>query len=478
MSNQERNPLNAPLSRRQALKIMGGFAGMAALAACAAPAAPGTTGAAPAASSGEAAAPAGEARSMLVAHRREYFAEMETIFADAVKAWGAENNVEVETTTVASEANQDFVPKLLAEVEAGNPPDLVYHVRLLNLLWANNALEAVDDTVAELIEIYGEPAFGQKNTSIAEGSWYAIPYMMSGGGPFGRRSVFEEGGFDLLELETYEQRRDACLAVSDPSADMYGWGLTYNTGGDATGFIEGVMQAWGGHYTNEDVSEVTFNSPETVAAIQFLAEIYTSEKYAPMIPPGVASWDDSSNNEAFLAGTIAYTNNAASIYAKAKADSNPIFEDIVRVKAAIGPTGELLESGSGGQFFVPRGASQPELARELSKHLLQPEVFLPISLISAGLFLPAYEAYYSMEEVVSAYEADPNLASMGQSSLGTHLGGSWPAEPGPLFDAINAQAVLTDMMAQIIAQGVSVEDAVAQTHERIIGIGQEMGMFT
>ena len=83
-----------------------------------------------------------------------------------------------------------------------------------------------------------------------------------------------------------------------------------------------------------------------------------------------------------------------------------------------------------------------------------------------------------MEEVVAGYEADPNLERMGRSTLGTHVGASWPAQPNPLFDAINAQAVLTDMMAQIIAQGTSVEDAVAQAHDRIITIGQEMGMFT
>jgi ABC-type glycerol-3-phosphate transport system substrate-binding protein len=90
MSKQERNPLNSAMSRRQALKLMGGLAGMAALSACVAPAAP---GAAP--------ATGGEAASLLVAHRREYFVEMEDIFATAVKEWGAENNVEIETTTVA-----------------------------------------------------------------------------------------------------------------------------------------------------------------------------------------------------------------------------------------------------------------------------------------------------------------------------------------------------------------------------------------
>lgn len=52
MSNQERNPLNSPLSRRQALKIMGGLAGMAALSACVAPAAPGAAGGSEAAARG------------------------------------------------------------------------------------------------------------------------------------------------------------------------------------------------------------------------------------------------------------------------------------------------------------------------------------------------------------------------------------------------------------------------------------------
>jgi multiple sugar transport system substrate-binding protein len=472
MSKQERNPLNSAMSRRQALKLMGGLAGMAALSACVAPTAP---GAAPAA--GGEAAPAGEMPHLLVAHRREYFAEMETLFSDAVKAWGAENNVDVETTTVSAEANQDFVPKLLAEVEAGNPPNLVYHVRLVNLLFANNAVEIVSDTVAEMEELYGEAPYGQEVSNLIDGEWYGIPYINSGGGSFARKSLFEAKGIDPLELLTFEQRRDACLEVSDAAAGVYGWGLTYNVGGDATGFIESVMQNWGGHYTNEDATEVTFNSPETVAAVQFLAEIYTSEQYAPMIPPGVASWDDASNNEAYLSGAVAYTHNAASVYAKAKADGNPIFEDTLRLLTPVGPTNTLLEAGGGGQFNIPRGATEQELSKQLAKHLIMPENFLPISLISAGLFLPAYANFYTMEEVVSAFEADPNLARMGESTLGNHVGSSWPAQPGPLFDAIAAQAILTDMMGQIVGQGVSVEDAVAQAHDRIISIGQDMGMF-
>lgn len=472
---QERNPLNSPLSRRQALKLLGGLAGMSALAACAAPVAP---SGAPAAETGGEAAASGERPSMIVAHRREYFAEMETLFANAVMAWGEENGVDVETTTVAAEATQDFVPKLLAQVSAGDPPNVVYHVRLVQQLWSQGALEPVTDTVEEAIGLYGQPAYGQRSVNIIDDEWWAIPYMMHGGGQFARRSVFENAGIDPTTLRTYEQRREAALQVSDPSADMYGWGVTVNSGGDATGFIEGIVQNWGGHYTNEDITEVTFNSPETLAAVQWLTETYTSDKYASMLPPGLMSWNDSSNNESFLAGTIAYTHNAASVYAKAKADENPIFEDTLALETAVGPTDTKLESGGGGQFVIPFGATNQDLAKQLSMHMITPEIFLPISLISAGLFLPAYTDYYTMEEVVSAFEADPNLATMGQSSLGEHVGASWPAQPSPLFDAIAAQAVLTDMMAQIIAQGVTPEDAVAQAHERIVGIGQEMGLFS
>ncbi len=119
MSDLKQSIAQRPLSRRQALKLMGGAAGVFALAACAAPVpAPGGDGAS---------APAEVAGSLVVVHRREYFQEMEELFEAAVLAWGEANGVEIEISPVAAEVNEDFVPKLAAEVEAGNPPDLIYH---------------------------------------------------------------------------------------------------------------------------------------------------------------------------------------------------------------------------------------------------------------------------------------------------------------------------------------------------------------
>ncbi|MBX3014265.1 MAG: extracellular solute-binding protein [Caldilineaceae bacterium] len=464
--------LRATLSRRQALKLMGVSASAVALAACVAPSAPaGSTGA-------EAgAAPAQAPTSMVVAHRKEYFQEMETIFADAVKAWAAENNVDVETTVVAAEATEDFVPKTLAAVEAGNPPDFIYHVRLTQQLYFYNALQAVSDTVNQAIEAYGQPSSGHTRNNQIDGEWWAIPYINSGGGQFARRSLFEAVGIDpLTDLGTYDALRDACLAVSKPDEQIYGWGRTVNKGGDGQGGVTEILQNWGTQITNADMTELTFNSPETLAAVEWLTELYTSDKYAPALPPGVLAWTDSSNNEAYLAGNIAYTANAASVYAKAKADGNPIFEDTVVLNTAVGPRGEPLIGGGGdGQMYIPTGAKATDLAKQLALHLLNPDIFLPISLVSAGLFLPAYEAYLSMQPVIDAFTADPNLQRLSEQRQGDFVGLSDPADPNPYFDALQAQAVFNDLILEVITQGVSPADAVANAEARMRQIGEEMG---
>ncbi|MEZ4633950.1 MAG: extracellular solute-binding protein [Caldilineaceae bacterium] len=252
--------------------------------------------------------------------------------------------------------------------------------------------------------------------------------------------------------------------------------MTVNRGGDATGLIQAILHSWGASITDADMTQLTFNSPGRGS--RGLAHRGLRQRDVRRHAPGVLSWTDSSNNEAFLAGNIAYTSNAASIYAKAKADGNPIFEDIIVTDVPNGPANiNQVGGGGSGQFYVPRGARATDQAKDLALHLLSPEVFLPISLVSAGLFLPCYADYLGMSEVQAAFEADPNLARMAEQQTGDYPGLSWPAPPNPFIDAVNAQAILTDMMAQTIANGLSAEEAVSQASDRMAQIGEEMGAF-
>ncbi len=446
------------VSRRSMLKIMGGTAAMAALAACAAPAAPASD------AGGE--APMEAAGSLFVVHRREYFKEMEELFTAAVLAWGEENGVEMEVSPVAAEANEDFVAKLSAEVEAGNPPDLIYHRNnIVSQMYFLDLLEDVSETAQKALDAYGDTAAAQVRYNVIDDKWWGVPYIMSGGsgaGVFARGSWLEEAGLDSVTgVPTYDDLRDAALAISNPGEERYGWGMTVNSGGDATGLIQAIIHNWGGQITDADLTAITFNSPETVEAVAWLTDIYVNDAYADMIPPGILAWTDSSNNEAWLAGNIGLTKNAASIYAKGKADGNPIFEDTMITDPIIGPYGEVLAGSDGAQFNIARGAGNPTQAAELALHMLTPDVFMPISLISAGLFLPAYVDLYDDPSVVASFEADPNLRRMGEQALGNYPGLSWPAEPNVLADSVNAQSILPDLLAETIVQGVDPAQAVA-----------------
>ena len=107
--------------------------------------------------------------------------------------------------------------------------------------------------------------------------------------------------------------------------------MTVNRSGDGNSMVQNVIFRHGGHLQDETGQKVTFNSPETIAGLEWLKETYTAEEYAPMLPPGVLSWIDTSNNEAFLAGQIAITQNAGTMYAKAELDQVPFAEQIVYV---------------------------------------------------------------------------------------------------------------------------------------------------
>jgi multiple sugar transport system substrate-binding protein len=86
-------------------------------------------------------------------------------------------------------------------------------------------------------------------------------------------------------------------------------------------------------------NKVTINSPETIAALEYAAELYKT------FIPGTGSWLDTNNNRAFLAGEISLTGNSVSIHYVARNDPKlaDIAKDIRTVSLPIGPIGKPVE---------------------------------------------------------------------------------------------------------------------------------------
>ena len=226
-----------------------------------------------------------------------------------------------------------------------------------------------------------------------------MPFIASTNGYFIRGDKLKEAGIDPESLTTWDARRDAALAMSDPENEFWGWGMTPNQSGDGWGGMTGILNAFGGHFTDETGTKVEFDTPETVAAFEWIAETYDRDgKYADMLPPGIESWTDSSNNEAYLAGKIGYTLNSFSIYAQAKRDDNPVFSKTLVLNAPTANNGDSRDGGqTTGWLSIFKGAPNVDLAKKLALDLLAPENFNKMSSVAGGLFNPAFADLWTDE---------------------------------------------------------------------------------
>ena len=422
--------------------------------------------------------PVGAEGKLTVIHRTEYLEVATNKFRETVEKFAADNSVTLDVSTTNPEAFGDFLGKMTAAVKSGNPPDFAYTSNVsIPQLHVLDLVEDVTDVVDEAVAKYGAIMQGTNadKTAKIDGKWWAIPLIANTTGTFFRGDKLKEKGIDPASLDTWEKRREAALAISDPANEFWGWGVTVNQSGDGWGIASGILNAFGGHFTDETGQIVQFNSPETVAAFEFVRETYDRNgKYAAMLPPGVESWGDTSNNEAWLAGKIGYTHNAFSVYAASKRDKVPFVDDIVLLRQPNGNNGDSRDGGAvGGWMTIFKGAKNAGDAKKLALYLLDPANFTPITSIAGGLFMPAYESLWTEDLLTS----DPNFRIIkAQVSVEKpFIGPSWPALPSALIDQIRPQGILEQAMGNVISGRMSSADAVKDAHDKIVQIFEEGG---
>jgi multiple sugar transport system substrate-binding protein len=255
--------------------------------------------------------------------------------------------------------------------------------------------------------------------------------------------------------------------------------MTVNRSGDANGLIEALINSYGGSVASNDGTKVTFDSPETVQAVTFLGDIYTNAKYKPMLPPGVAAWTDSSNNENWLAGVLGYTRNQFSVYADSKTKKNPVYDNTHVFADCIGPaTDKPLLLGQSQGFVVFKGAKNAALAKLLAQYLISAPALLGVAKEAPGLALPAWEKVWDADPFFTSGDpAFPIMRKITQQSLplSTKNGLNFPQKASAGQQAAVGAYVLTDMMQQVI-QGTAPAQAVKAAHAKMASIFTQQGL--
>jgi multiple sugar transport system substrate-binding protein len=288
-----------------------------------------------------------------------------------------------------------------------------------------------------------------------------------------RKSWAEAAGVDWNAIKSYDDYRNAAFAITDEANEKWGWGLTY-LASDGSGLIMDCIQAHGGSITDASGMVVNFNSPQTLEAVNWLVDTYTNEQWQPMLPPGVDSWTDSSNNEAYLAGKLGLTKNSFSLYGNMKRDTPEVYEDTAVLNRPQTTTGELLEAGAAAWLVVFKGAKNIDAAKDYCLHMLEPEVFNPMVEVGAGLFLPCYTNLWTDETLTY----DPNMPKLKEIMFNPtdYRGFAHPAEGTALHSSISAASILGNMMSKAVVGEMTPEEAVQDAHERIVVIWEEGGV--
>ena len=142
-------------------------------------------------------------------------------------------------------------------------------------------------------------------TGKSKGKWIAIPVAFNGGYINYRIAAVQKAGFKSVPDDT-AGFLELCQAMKKNNTPA-GFALGHASG-DGNGWIHWLLWSHGSYLVDKD-EKVIINSPETAKALEYAKQLYET------FIPGTASWNNSSNNKAFLAGELYLTANGISIYA-------------------------------------------------------------------------------------------------------------------------------------------------------------------
>jgi ABC-type glycerol-3-phosphate transport system substrate-binding protein len=358
----------------------------------------------------------------------------------------------------------DIQARITSAIQSGSGPDII--------MTLNNWPQLYSDSLADVSDVAEERGASQggyydisKAVATVGGKWIGMPWCIGGGLVAYRKSWFEEIGYsDGKFPDTWEALRDAgkkLKAKGRPLGQTLG-----HTFGDAPGFWYPYLWSWGGKEVEADGKTVALNSKETIESVKFAIGFWKDA-----CDEGGLAWDDSSNNRAFLSGSISASNNGASIYieAKRKPDTyltekgTPMWQDILHAPLPKGAVGQFNLPGPFTNLLMGYSKNQKP-AKEFLRWISSKPVF--------GQWFASQQGYTDGAtkdwEKDPVWNADPVLLPFRDiPNKGRLMGYAGP--PGRASAEAQTKYIIVDMYAKAV-QGTASEDAVKWAHEELVKI--------
>jgi multiple sugar transport system substrate-binding protein len=386
-------------------------------------------------------APALAQRTLTVLSWSDYVPAADKKLLEQAERFGKANNVKVEVNFVSL---GDLPAKTSAAALANSGPDIINLWYGTPHVYADSLVD-VDEVVESLGKRYGGWYDAARAANFAKGRWKAVPWSFLPYVVHYRKDLLQQVGESQFP-DTYD---DLLRVGKKLKAKGFPIGMSLGHAlGDANLSFYPIWWAFGGKEVDKD-GRVLVGSPETAAAIEYVKALYRDA-----MDPSVLSWGDPTNNMAMLAGKIAVTFTAPSIYSAARTQAPQLRDKYDHALPPRGPAGRFA-----GPLVVSLGifkySKNQDLAKKFLGWLMEREQASEWIAASDGMHASMLRAF----EKDPFWSSDPKFAPLQKVGAYVQLFG-YPGTPTQKAEEVRSRFIIVDMFAKAV-QGMPTKDAIA-----------------
>lgn len=370
---------------------------------------------------------------------------------ETVKAFGAERGINAEYVVVPANVLNE---RLAAAFEGGSPPDVFMQVGGQAQYYPSLGLTLpIPEILEEMRAKEGGIYEGMVSQIMYEGEVHGVPLEVDVVPMYARRDLLEAQGLGVPT--TWEELRTASQKILAADRTITPFAMPTSTANDADGQIKQVVWSFGGHMFAEDGKTVTWNSPETKAAYQFLADMFAEGT----IPRSTLTWDDAGNNTAYQTGRAAFTINPPSIYSWMVDNDQTLLENTELIAIPKGP-GEAGRSGSSAGswvWIVSKATDRPDDAKAWLSYFFDTARYEKLIDTVGGRWVPIYPA---LTASMPLFKDTPAFANFNEMA-GSGIVDGYKGPPSALNAEVGVAKIVSQSFQKVVVDGMSVDEAVA-----------------
>lgn len=351
-----------------------------------------------------------------------------------------------------------ILPKLVASLEAGNPPDIArVGTGQAQICRSQGHLVEVTDLVNKMNKQAGGLFQVSLDSVMGQGKAYSIPQSVSPWPLVTRMDLLDAA--KVAPPKTWDEFIEVCKKVQQPPK-LTGFGPCLGLHSDTDNNVMNMIWCYGGKLVEADNKTVALHSKGTVQAVQVLADMFNKHK---IIPKGAISWDNTGNNKAYQSRQVIFVLNPTSIYAHLADSDQELYKNTGLLPIPAGPAGAIEALGTA-EWVLFKHNPYPEVAKGLAEYWMAPENLRVMIEEGDGRWGPPYKGMYDSE-----FWKRPVF----QHWRGMLERGRQFPSPGTVNAAageVIATNVLARMMHSVLVENMEAEKAVEEAHKKVVEI--------